>query len=107
MLIVLFRIPCINKFIIIDDDDKLITTNIRKVMTLFDNILQASVDEIIIFNFRSDLPSKANNFTSMGLKVTLHYQQSMIVLLLLRKSIPKVALKSFISITMRLLKIPY
>ena len=39
MLIVLFRIPCINKFIIIDDDDKLITTNIKKVMPLFDNIL--------------------------------------------------------------------
>ena len=60
-----------NKHIINEDDNKLIIANMRKSMFSFDNILRAYIDEIIRFDFRSDLPLKANDFTSMGLKLTL------------------------------------
>ena len=55
-------------------------------MHLFESILLACIDEIIIFDFHSDLFSKANIFPSIGLKRTLHRQQSMAALLPLRKS---------------------
>ena len=73
MLVILFWIPWIYKYIINEDDDKFITADMRKPMHQFDNILRACIDEIIIFDFCSDLPSKVNIFTYMGLKATLHY----------------------------------
>ena len=71
MLIVIFWISWINKYIINEDNDKLITANMRKLMLPFENILRACIDEIILFDFRSNLPLKANSVTSIGLKVTL------------------------------------